>query len=200
MVATHSFTLRLPLPTHIPAEEAVAHLQAFDSLITPHPYLVKYERRPVTLNDLIDDPFFREDGMRLSAYVVTERIKLMPGVGKDIQIPAVFQSFHNGVRCRAEASGGVRVWSSYEVAPRKVAAFERADEASVNSSSAGDAEGYDLVERVTLTCSPLVKRFVVKAIEPAHKEICERMIVEMMERYKERHLPSQTAFGQALYC
>jgi hypothetical protein len=192
MVAQHSFTLRLPLPTHIRPEEAVAHLQAFESLITPHPYLVRYERRPVALGELVDDPFFREDGMRLSAYVVTERIKLMAGMGKDIQIPAVFQSFHNGVRCRADASAGVRVWSSYEVSPRKVAAFERADEASVNSSNGGedddDAEGYDLVERVTLTCNSIVKRFVVKSIEPAHKEICERMIEEMMDRYREQHM------------
>jgi len=195
MVAQHSFTLRLPLPSHLPAEQVVAHLQSFDTLITPHPYLVRYERRPVALTDVIDDPFFREDGMCLSAYVVTERIKLMPGVGKDIQIPAVFQSFHSGVRCRADASGGVRVWSSYEVAPRKVAAFERAEEESVNGSNADDAEGYDLVERVTLTCSRLVKRFVVKSIEPAHKEICERMIEEMMETYRQQSIHS----GQVRY-
>jgi hypothetical protein len=188
MVAQHSFTLRLPLPTHIPPEEVIAHLQSFDSLITPHPYLVRYERRPVALPDLIDDAFFREDGMRLSAFVVTERIKLM-GMNKDITIPAVFQSFHNGVRCRADASGGVRVWSSYEVTPRKVATFERAEEGSVNSEDGGeDAEGYDLVERVTLTCSPIFKRFVVKSIEPAHKEICERMIEEMMQRYRDQHM------------
>jgi hypothetical protein len=183
--------LRLPLPTHIPPERVVAHLQSFESLITPHPYLVRYERRPVVIRDVIDDPFFREDGLRLSAYVVTERIKLMPGVGKDIHIPAVFQSFHTGVRCRADASGGVRVWSSYEVAPRNAAAFEGADEESLNSSTVDDAEGYDLVERVTLTCSPLVKRFVVKSIEPAHKEICERMVEDMIESYRQQSIQAR---------
>lgn len=188
MPTTHQVTLSFPLPSYLSPDLVLEHLQNYEPLITPHPYLLKYNRRPVTVEELIDDPFFTETGRKLEAFEVTERVVLLPVTGfsswcyKDVRIPAVFQSFETGVRCRADAQGGVRVWSTYEIRRRDL--DSSSTESIVVSPGAGD---WELVEHARVECSHLVKPFVVHSFEGAHREICQRMIDEMVRSSAKDH-------------
>ncbi|KUI68907.1 hypothetical protein VM1G_03728 [Cytospora mali] len=194
MPSTHTIELHFPLPAYLSRDLVIQHLQTYEPLITPHPYLQRYDRKTVSLKDLLDDPFFTEDGWKIESYVVIERVPILPllGLSKDIKIPAIFQSFPAGVRCRADAQGGVRVWSTYEVVRRDLGAeFERAgradsqgvghdgwdhdvlDAAGLSSPGAGE---WELVERAKVECSAIVKPFVVKSFEAAHRDLCRKVI------------------------
>ncbi|KUI53792.1 hypothetical protein VP1G_01098 [Cytospora mali] len=194
MPSTHTIELHFPLPAYLSRDLVIQHLQTYEPLITPHPYLQRYDRKTVSLKDLLDDPFFTEDGWKIESYVVIERVPILPllGLSKDIKIPAIFQSFPAGVRCRADAQGGVRVWSTYEVVRRDLGAeFERAgradsqgvghdgwdhdvlDAADLSSPGAGE---WELVERAKVECSALVRPFVVKSFEAAHRDLCRKVI------------------------
>jgi hypothetical protein len=169
MVATHSFELRFPLPAHLPPSFVIGHIQKYEPLMTPHPYLVRFERRPLAVADVADDPFFREDGHKLQRYHVTDLIRFMPGIAKEITVPAVFQSFETGARVRADAQAGVRVWSTFSVE---------------KSETAGGEEAWDFVERAELKCPGLLKSFVVHKLETAHKENCGRMVEDFVSSYE----------------
>ena len=190
MPSTHQVTHSFPLPSYLSPELVLEQLQNYESLITPNPNLLKYNRRPVAVEELIDDPFFTETGSKLEAFEVTDRIILLPLAGfsswcyKDVRIPAVFQSFETGVRYRADAQGGVRVWSTYEIRRRDPTTGSSA-ESVVVSPGAGD---WELVEQARVECSHLVKPFVIKNFESAHREICQRMIDEMVRTSAKDHL------------
>ncbi|AEO67225.1 uncharacterized protein THITE_2129159 [Thermothielavioides terrestris NRRL 8126] len=96
---------KVPIPDSLPPARVIAALQTYEALITPNPYLLRYERRPVKVEEVVNDPFFLEDGKKLQAFVVSERVPIIPGVGswatKDIAIPCVFQSFEGALRCGA---------------------------------------------------------------------------------------------------
>lgn len=181
------------------------HLQAYEPLITPHPYLLRYNRRAVDETDVNADPFFAEDGAKLECYEIFERVVIVPllGLSKDIKIPATFQSIPAGVRCRADAQGGVRVWSTYEVQRRDLGAeFERAgradsdgvarddlhdivDGAGLSSPGAGE---WELVEYAKVECNSIVKPFVVKSFEATHRDLCQRVIDELKRKTSKEHL------------
>ncbi|CAK7245412.1 MAG: hypothetical protein STHCBS139747_006993 [Sporothrix thermara] len=113
-----TFHLAHALPANCPPQRVVDALHRYEPLITPNPYLVSYHRRPVEVAEIVDDPFFREDGRALAAFEVVDRIVLVPGVAtKQVVIPCVMQRFDGGVRCRSLAAGGVRVWSTWTVVP-----------------------------------------------------------------------------------
>ncbi|ROV99486.1 hypothetical protein VMCG_06348 [Cytospora schulzeri] len=205
MPASHTIELHFPLPAYLSRDLVIQHLQAYEPLITPHPYLQRYDRRPVDLRDLVSDPFFTEDGWKIESYVVVERVPIVPllGIAKDIKIPAIFQSFATGVRCRADAQAGVTVWSTYEVARRDLGAeFERAgradtdgvghdgwahdvlDAAGLSSPGAGE---WELVEHARVECNALLKPFVVKSFEVAHRDLCRKVIDDLKRKTSKEH-------------
>ncbi|TLD31561.1 hypothetical protein PspLS_02201 [Pyricularia sp. CBS 133598] len=161
MVAQMTIEVSYPLPPDLPPSAVLAALHtSYEPLMKPHPFQKGFKRRLLSVNEVVDDPFFRADGRKLESYEVSERIPILPGVHKEITIPAVFQSFDGGVRCRADAPGGVRIWSVYE--PRKAAA------APAGSDSGGAA--YELHETAVIECSAIFKRFVAKNFETSHRE------------------------------
>lgn len=204
MPASHTIELHFPLPAYLSPDLVVQHLQTYEPLIKPHPYLLRYNRRPVD-EDVTADPFFADDGARIECYEVFERIVIVPllGVSKDIKIPATFQSSPAGVRCRADAQGGVRVWSTYEVQRRDLGAeFERAGRADSDGvarddlhdivdgaglSSPGVGE-WELVEYARVECSAIVKPFVVRSFEAAHRDLCQKVIDELKRKTSKEHL------------
>jgi hypothetical protein len=204
MTVSHTIELHFPLPAYLSPELVIQHLQAYEPLITPHPYLLRYNRRPVG-KDAASDPFFGEDGARIECYEVFERVVLVPllGLYKDLRIPATFQSIPAGVRCRADAQGGVRVWSTYEVQRRDLGAeFKRAgragsdgvarddlrdvvDGAGLGSPGAGE---WELVEHARVECNAIVKPFVVRSFEAAHRDLCQKVIDELKRKTSKEHL------------
>lgn len=208
MPASHTIELHFPLPDYLSRDLVIRHLQTYEPLITPHPYLQRYERRPADAGSLVGDPFFAEDGWGTESYVVVERVPIVPmlGLAKDIRIPATFQSFPGGVRCRADAQAGVTVWSTYEVARRDLGAeFERAGRAGTDGvghdgwghdvldaaalSSPGAAGEWELVEHARVECNALLKPFVVKSFEVAHRDLC-RKVIDELKRKASSELPA----------
>ncbi len=188
---------RVPLPTYLTPEVMLESLHSYEPLITANPYQIGFERRPVQIEELVNDPFFREDGRRLQAFVVYDRVPIIPGVGswatKEVVIPCVFQSFAYGVRCRAEAQAGVTVRSSYEVRGRGEV---QGGPDVLLSPSAGD---YELVEIAHIECGALVKPFVKRSFATAHQEILQNMVDDVIRRHGKSHeLPphkDQTVFA-----
>ncbi|KAG8166765.1 hypothetical protein KVR01_002454 [Diaporthe batatas] len=213
MPASHMIELHFPLPAYLSPDIVIQHLQAYEPLITPHPYLLRYNRRPVDEKDVTSDPFFTQDGARIECYEVVERVVIVPlfGLYKDIKIPATFQSSPAGVRCRADAQGGVHVWSTYEVQRRDLGAeFERAgragsdgvarddlhdivDGAGLSSPGAGE---WELVEYARVECNAIVKPFVVRSFESAHRDLCQKFIDELKRKAGEEHIAQAQTHAQ----
>ncbi|KAK3943261.1 hypothetical protein QBC46DRAFT_351637 [Diplogelasinospora grovesii] len=178
---------RVPLPAYLTPQAVLEALHTYEPLIVANPYLKKYERRPVQLEELVNDAFFKEDGFKLQAFIVHDRVPIIPGVGswatKDIVIPCVFQSFEHGVRCRADAQAGVTVRSSYEV---RRAGEVQPDHPSVvhnqvtRAGAAETAGDYELVEIATIECGSLVKPFVKRSFSNAHQEVLQRVVDEIV--------------------
>jgi hypothetical protein len=180
---------RVPLPAYLTPEVVLQALHTYEPLIVANPYLTSYERRPVDVAELVDDSFFRDDGRRLQAYTVHDRVPIIPGVGswaaKAIVIPCVFQSFERGVRCRADAQAGVTVRSSYEVRRRgEVVAGVADDSVAPTGPGAGD---WELVEIAQIACGPLVKPFVKRSFSSAHGEILQRVVQEIIRTSSKEH-------------
>ncbi|OAA55575.1 hypothetical protein SPI_08259 [Niveomyces insectorum RCEF 264] len=139
---TLDFAFACPLPPGCPPGRVLHALHRFEPLITPNPYLVSYRRRPVDLAEIVDDPFFREDGQALAAFEIVDRIVFLPGVAtKQVVIPCVMQRFADGVRCRSLAAGGVRVWSTWRVVPAGTVAAGVTTAAAAAAAAAGKQEG-----------------------------------------------------------
>ena len=180
-------TTRVPLPAYLSADIVLEALHTYEPLITANPYAMGFERRPVDVQELVGDPFFREDGHKLEAFVVYDKVPIIPGVGswasKEVTIPCVFQSFSYGVRCRALAQAGVTVRSSYEVRRRGGAAAQNGippDNAQQQQQQpAGD---YELVEVAQIECGALVKPFVKRSFSSAHQEILQRVVESIVRR------------------
>lgn len=189
MPASITIISRVPIPTHLPPEVVLQALHAFEPLITANPFLESYERRPVPVEDLVADPFFRDDGRNLRAFIVLDRVPIIPGVGwasKHVSIPCVFQSFARGARCRADAQAGVTVRSSYEV--RRRGEVEGGPDAAADSV-AGD---FELVEIATVECGSLVRSFVKRSFASAHEEILQRLVDELIHKHGQHQTMPET--------
>lgn len=174
-------TIRVPIPPSLPQASVLSALHAYEPLITANPFVARFESRPVDVPSLVSDPFFTSDGLRLQSYIVYDRVPLIPGVvHKAVVIPCTFQSFDAGVRCRADAAGGVTVRSSYEV--RRKGETPPGDNDETNGRVVGhdgDGEEWELVEKARIECASWMKPFVTRSFGTAHKEILERVIKEV---------------------
>lgn len=180
MPATFDLELHFPLPPSLSPELVIRNLHAYEALIRPNPYLQGFTRQPVDLDDVVADPFFTEDGTDITGYEIHDRIPIVAflGLTKDVNFPALFQSFATGVRVRADAAAGTRVRSVYEVCRREV------DGAATLDGPAGPAQGqagWDLVERSHVECNAFLKPFIVKSFEAAHRDLCGRVIDYILE-------------------
>ncbi|KAL2177004.1 uncharacterized protein P884DRAFT_224216 [Thermothelomyces heterothallicus CBS 202.75] len=168
---------RVPIPASLPPDAVLAALRAYEPIIKPNPYLDRYERRSLEAGEEENDPFFRADGQNAQAFVVHERVPIIPGVGswatKQVAIPCVFQSFEHGVRCCAHAQGGVTVRSSYEVRRRGEVA-----DGPEPVSGPGDGD-YELVDISSIECGALIKPFVKMRFSSAHQALLEQIIRDL---------------------
>jgi hypothetical protein len=170
---------RVPIPASVNPAAVLAALQTYEALIAPNPYMDRYERRPVDAEEVANDPLFRNDGYNLQAFVVYDRVPIIPGVGswatKEVAIPCVFQSFGHGVRCCARAQGGVTVRSSYEVR-------RRGEVTDGPELAAGPDDGdYELLDISSIECSALMKPFVKMRFSSAHLALLQRVIDNLVQ-------------------
>ncbi|KAK4459041.1 hypothetical protein QBC42DRAFT_308116 [Cladorrhinum samala] len=166
---------RVPIPAALDPSAVLQALQAYEPLIKGNPYLHRFEQRPVDINEIASDQFFREDGSKLQAFVVVDRVPIVPGLGswatKEVSIPCVFQCFEHGVRVRAHAQAGVVVRSSYEV--RRRGEVQGGPELLLGPGDEGD---YELVEVADVSCNALVKPFVKSRFVAGHLELLQKIV------------------------
>ncbi|KAK4130627.1 hypothetical protein BT67DRAFT_436855 [Trichocladium antarcticum] len=170
---------RVPIPASLPPATVIAALQTCLALITPNPYLERYERRQVEHEEVVNDSFFRHDGRNPEGFVVYDRVPVIPGVGawatKIVVILCIFQSFEHGVRCRGHADGGVTVRSSYEVR-------RRGEVTDGPALVAGPEDGdYELLDIASIECGALVKPFVKMRFASSHQSILRQVVVNLMQ-------------------
>jgi hypothetical protein len=176
-------TTRVPIPSSLPPAAVLETLHSYEPLITAHPYLVKYEPAPVPLEKLVDDTFFRTDGQHLRAFVVHERVPVIPGVvSKVVVVPCVFQRYGGGTRCRADAQGGVTIRSTYEVRRRGEVPLGAGEKESAAKRTGDEGYEWELVERAVIECGSLVKPFVTHSFATAHREILQRVVDDIVAK------------------
>ncbi|KAK4163393.1 hypothetical protein QBC43DRAFT_67392 [Cladorrhinum sp. PSN259] len=167
---------RVPIPAALNPSIVLQAIQSYEPLIKGNPYLHHFEQRPVDINEIVNDPFFREDGSKLQAFVVVDRVPVIPGLGswatKEVPIPCIFQTFEHGARCRGHAQAGVVVRSSYEV--RRRGEIQEGPELMLGPGDEGGE--YELVEVADISCNALVRPFVRSRFTSAHLEILQRVV------------------------
>ncbi|KAL1841169.1 hypothetical protein VTJ49DRAFT_7338 [Mycothermus thermophilus] len=166
---------RVPIPSSVSPTAVLASLQTYEDLITPNPYLDRFE--PRTLSDSeAADPFFFPGGWNMKGYTVYDRVPILPGLGwtRSFAMPCVFQSFAQGVKCCAYAQVGVTVRSSYEV--RRRGEVEGGEQLGVKKPGDGD---YELVDISQVTCSAFVRPFVRAKFTAAHQALLEKLVKKL---------------------
>lgn len=207
MRSQHHLTVRVPLPRDLPPDLVVSALQSYTPIFKYQALVTRYEQTSVDVASVQADPFFRADGLDAAAFTVYERVPILPGIGKEISFPALFERFHNGVRGRAAAPAGVSVYSQHVVSRigaddesarpgwiedggrwlsedramqarmEKVSSKEVSDEVA----GGGEAGEYEMVETVSVECNSLMMPFVKSSMEGAHRDICRKIIEEVAE-------------------
>ncbi|EXF84343.1 hypothetical protein CFIO01_08827 [Colletotrichum fioriniae PJ7] len=179
MPAHHNLTIRIPLPSILPPEAVIETLQSQSPVIRHQPLVTRYEKVPVPLASVISDAHFLEDGSRLACYKVYEKVTVVPGVKKEISFPAVLQNIPNGLRSRAEAPGGVRVWSEWLVVPRPEERWPGEHGGKLEGYVEGD---YDLVETTRVETSRMLMPLVKGQMEGAHRDMVHKMLDEVAQK------------------
>ncbi|KAK0746846.1 hypothetical protein B0T18DRAFT_429733 [Schizothecium vesticola] len=177
-------TTRVPLPASVPPSVFLAALRAYTPLITANAHLVSFTRTPIDLAAIVSDPFFRTDdgAAHLQAFLIHQRIPILGPFTSDVAVPCVFQSFDAGTRCRADASAGVTVRSSYEVRPRRGQA-EAGDEWVPPGPRDGE---WEVVEVADVECGVLVRPFVRRSLAGSHLELLTKLVADVAEEYHGR--------------
>jgi hypothetical protein len=169
--------------------------------------VTRFQRRPVSLESVVDDSFFLSEGKRLSQFDVYERITFVPGMAhKEISFPVIFQSIRDGVRCRADAPAGVRLWSEYRVERRRADLGDGVESDEKKGHKIGGVGGpvaiggghlastsgydgfdngdevYDIVEEIVVECNSMLMPFVSRSMEGAHRDLCKKVIDEVVQK------------------
>ncbi|KAJ4422879.1 hypothetical protein N0V82_002404 [Gnomoniopsis sp. IMI 355080] len=184
MPATFNLELHFPLPSTLSPDIVVRAIHAYEPLIRPNPYLQGFDRLPVSLDEIVTDPFFTEDGSNIIKYEIHDRIPILAAIGwmKDVSFPAIFQSFPSGVRLRAEAAAGTTVRSIYGVEratrgkqQQTAEGMSSTADGSLRSRGPGGGD-WELVERSHVECNALLKPFVQKQFEAGHRDLCQKVL------------------------
>ncbi|KUI55864.1 hypothetical protein VP1G_03292 [Cytospora mali] len=206
MRSQHHLTVRLPLPRDLPPDLIISALQSYTPILKHQALVTNYQQTSIDLAALQADPFFRADGLDPAAFTVYERVTFLPGVAKEISFPVLVQRFQNGIRARAAAPAGVSVYSQH-VVNRKGAAGGAVGEGAIEDggrwlredramqarmekvsskeivdkvSGGGEAGEYEMVETVSVECNSMLMPFVKGSMEAAHRDICRKIIEELM--------------------
>lgn len=206
MPASFDLELHFPLPSTLSPDTVLQAIHAYEPLIRPNPYLQGFERLPVNRDEIVSDPFFRDDGAswNLVKYEIHDRIPVLPAIGwmKDVSFPAIFQSFATGVRLRAEAAAGTTVRSIYGV--ERAREREQMDGALLGTdgpttrlatTQARPGGGWDLVERSHVECNALLKPFVQKQFEAGHRDLCQKVLDNLVAA-TQKNLPPLPAMEE----
>lgn len=138
---THTLSIVVPIPPSVGPSILLDHLHSHIPVFQAQAYVRDVKHVPLmgipnssslspsawpspssSLASIVTDPFFLADGLKIRSFLVQEAVPLIPGYWeKNIYFSAMCQNLRSGLRVRANAPAGVRVWSEYLVMPRRLA-------------------------------------------------------------------------------
>lgn len=178
--------LTAPLPAHLPPAAVVAALQRYTLMLElPHNF-TRFEHITTQPNSLADDAFFSPWEETTRGYLVHEVVKMAPGLTKKISYCCFFQNVPDGVRCRADAPSGVKIWAEYTVrlrpadSPMMTTASPGSDSTGGTAIPDGD---YEVYESAVLEANSLLLPFIARELRNAHQDLCIRLVQEVAKEY-----------------
>lgn len=189
MSAKHHLRVSARIPPSIPPSTVIAALHdhntalSLQALTTGHKNLSS-PAAPETLQD----PYWLQpiDTNPVESYEVKECIFALPGAGEwgrwCITFPACFQNTQDGIKSRADASGGVVVRGDFRVVEERI--LDERDRDGDGDEQRPGRNGWVLVEDIEVTCSWWLMPFVKSKMEQAHRELVHKIIEKVVAEQK----------------
>jgi hypothetical protein len=163
--STTNLTITVPIPSNIDHEAVIQALHNPNNLLNTHPLIQKWEK--TENQEEINDLFFSarnptDKVVPPIRYTIVERIAFVPFLGpkfgKTVAFPVVLQDTDEGSRSKAEAPGGVVVWSDWKVQKKT------------------EETGWELVDHAKLECSTALMSFVKRSMCASHLAIAKGIL------------------------
>lgn len=182
MAPKAAIELSFPLPDDLSPALLLQKLHIFEPLFRANPRIEEFHEIPTDLEELRKDSFFSspddvtvdlkmED---ITTYEMHERVPLLPALGLStvVTIHSTFQRVEDGVRAKAMAPAGTVVHARYTV--REAVKNE--------TQEAGD---WEFTEAASVECNPLLRPFVARSFEDAHRELGARILQYVVDHLDE---------------
>ncbi|KAK6442201.1 hypothetical protein LTR95_001576 [Oleoguttula sp. CCFEE 5521] len=173
-----SLTLCVPIPAFIPRPLALQVLHNHSEIITLNSLVV--DHRPTAA-----PPNVPYDEQNAVWYDITERIQLIPGIGKMgsslINLPGCFPNMPWGLQTHIHAPMGIDLKVAYKIAGEQYGMENREPRELGLAALGAPAEGLYLRADVEVKCSMALSGFVKSQTQTALVEMVER-IVKKAER------------------
>ncbi|KAM0551717.1 hypothetical protein ACHAPJ_008284 [Fusarium lateritium] len=175
MRSKHQVSISVPIPSRVPPEVVLAHIQKYTPMLEHNSVVVSFSETTPNVALVLNDPFFGAPNSSVRSFESTERLTLAPGLTRDRKWPVTFQKTPNGIRSRADARAGVIVWTEWLIRPRQ--------DVSTPSSTATLTEEWELYEELVVEASALVMPFVSRTADGVHRTINQKVIDEVATNY-----------------
>ncbi|KAL2684963.1 hypothetical protein Neosp_006056 [[Neocosmospora] mangrovei] len=183
----HHLSIVIPVPGNLPPGAVIATIQTYTPLIRHHSTLTSFDEISTGPDAIAGDPFFGPWDESVRAFRLRELITLAPGLNREITYQTIFQDVPEGVRSRATAPAGIVVRAEFAVRQRRAATMpiSPAGSDSTASGSTATVEGdeYELREDIVVEANSLLMPFITEALATVHREICEKVMAEIVKNY-----------------
>ncbi|KAG9252561.1 uncharacterized protein F5Z01DRAFT_233262 [Emericellopsis atlantica] len=168
-----TFTVITPIPGFIPRQLALDILHSHSEVITLNPLVLRHKPIPAPQTAAADEYYS-------TWYEITERVQVVPGVGRAGSKETTFQGcFHDmpwGLQTHIYAILGIDIRIRYRVGGNQPG-FEPPEQRELGQAAqAIPAEGLYLREDIEIKCNISLVSFVKSQLKAASKEMVDRII------------------------
>ncbi|KAJ4016335.1 hypothetical protein NW752_003458 [Fusarium irregulare] len=173
MRSKHRVLVSAPIPSQVPPEVVLAHIQTFTPLLKHNAVFTSFSEIPPDTARVHSEPFFGPPNSSVRSFLCNQRLELVAGLAQNETWPITFLKIHNGVRARVDARASVTVWIECLV--------RQAQDPGTPSSNGTLTEEWELFEEVVVESHGLLMPFVSRMTEVAHTGICQRIMDDIVE-------------------
>ncbi|KAK2936908.1 hypothetical protein FoTM2_000124 [Fusarium oxysporum f. sp. vasinfectum] len=165
MRSKHQIFITVPIPSRVPPEIVLAHIQTYTPMLANNDVIMSFKETTPNVELVSRDPFFGTPNSSVRTFFFQSW-------------PVTCLSIPNGIRCRADAKAGVTVRTEWIVRPRQEFG------SSPSTSSPGTlAEEWELYEEVIIEANSLLMPFVARTADEVHRGICQKVVDEVVNKY-----------------
>lgn len=168
-----TFTLCTPLPAFIPRPLGIQVLQSHSEIITVNPLVLSHQPTSPPPNAPADE-------QHAVWYEITERIQLIPGIGKMgssvIKFPGCFHDMPWGLQTHIHAPMGIDLRVAYRIAGEQYGVEEKEPRELGLAALGAPAEGLYLRADAEVKCSLALSGFVKSQLSGALVTMVERIV------------------------